>query len=67
MEAMSAQGKCVCGVFTKVYGKDVEDAMLLLNHAHGHDQKHLFEGEVTYKEANYPVCSTKGMPRRSSS
>jgi hypothetical protein len=62
MNAIAAQGTCACGTFSKSYGADERDATLLLNHHHGHDNGHPFNGEITLKEAQYPSLVTKGIP-----
>ncbi len=55
MKYTEASGTCTrtgCGRFTRVRGADKEDARTLLGHEHGHEFKHSFEGEVTFKEGN---------------
>lgn len=64
MEAFSAQGTCeTCGSFTRAVAATKEDATLFLNHEHGIDHGHAFEGEITSKPTTYTEFVSRGTPR----
>lgn len=65
MEAFSAQGTCEqCGSFTRAVAATEDDAMLFLNHEHGIDHGHAFEGEPEVRPAKYAEFVSRGSPRR---
>lgn len=49
MIAVKVQGTCLCGRYSEAVGADEADARILLNHEHGHEYKHAFDGEMTFK------------------
>jgi len=51
MKCIKASGQCgLCGRYSEAIGADREDALILLNHEHGYEYKHVFHGEPTYRE-----------------
>lgn len=50
MKAVKASGSCAdCGRYSEATGADEEDARILLNHEHGHEYEHCYNGDVTFK------------------
>lgn len=49
MRSVRIKGTCVCGQFTEAHGADEDDARDMLNHSHGMDFKHSFDGDVTFR------------------
>lgn len=65
MEAFSAHGTCErCGSFTRSVAATEDDAILFLNHEHGADHGHAFDGEATVRRTTYAEFVSRGMPRR---
>ena len=55
MKGTKASGNCSkagCGRYSEAIGADKADALMLLNHEHGYDFKHVFHGVPTYKVIN---------------
>ncbi len=55
MKATKASGNCSktgCGQYSEAYGANESDALMLLNHEHGHEHKHVFHGVPNYKQVN---------------
>lgn len=65
MEAFSAQGTCEqCGSFTRAVAATKDDAMLFLNHEHGIDHGHAFEGVPSVRPTTHAEFVSRGTPRQ---
>lgn len=55
MKAIKAHGNCAktgCGRYSEAIGADEEDARIMLNHEHGHEFKHCFDGDPKFEEVD---------------
>ena len=55
MIAVKAHGKCArsdCGRYSEAIGADQDDAHILLNHEHGHEYRHCFEGQPLFQQVD---------------
>jgi hypothetical protein len=67
MKTVKAFGICLtCGKRSKAIGHDEQDAELLLNHNHGSDFGHCFEGDVVFKavELNLDAQANSSQKKR---